>query len=108
MKLLFPSAALGLPLHPSPPAPPPGRRQPHPHIKRLRGLWKQVQGPHPDRPGIYKLSTIFFTFPVFLFVNAALLGVAWIYLAVILGGISIAFLSFYQLIKLTWATGAEP
>ena len=56
----------------------------------------------------HRILMVGFTFPVFLFVNAALLGVSWIYLAVILGGISIAFLSFYQLIKLTWATGAEP
>ena len=47
-------------------------------------------------------------FPIVCFLNAIYLGQAWPYLAVILGGISIAFLSFYQLIKLTWANDAAP
>lgn len=46
-------------------------------------------------------------FPAICFANAYYLGSSWPYLSVILGGILIAFISFYQLIKMTWASDDE-
>ena len=41
-------------------------------------------------------------FPLLLFYNAIYLGQAWPYLCIILAGIVMAFLSFYQLIQYLW------
>lgn len=52
----------------------------------------------------HRILLIGLLFPVIVFLNAIYLGAAWPYLCVILGGIFVAFVSFYQLIKMTWAS----
>ena len=50
---------------------------------------------------------IVITFPILIFFNALYLGDAWPYLTILLAGIVMAFLSFYQLIQYMWRQNRE-
>ena len=61
-----------------------------------------IFGPMRKRLKAHPILIIGLLFPLIVLFNAVFLWQAWPYLLILLGGIFIAFLSFYQLIKEMW------
>lgn len=66
-----------------------------------------VFGPVRKRFRQHPVLMIVITFPILIFFNALYLGDAWPYLTILLAGIVMAFLSFYQLIQYMWRQNRE-
>jgi hypothetical protein len=62
-----------------------------------------IFGPARKRFRAHPILLIVTIFPLLLFYNAIYLGQAWPYLCILLAGIVMAFLSFYQLIQYLWS-----
>jgi hypothetical protein len=65
-----------------------------------------IFGPIRKRLKAHPILMVGLSFPIIVLLNAAFLGQAWPYLLILLAGIFIAFLSFYQLIREMWRTAA--
>jgi hypothetical protein len=61
-----------------------------------------IFGPARKRFRSHPILLIVTLFPLLHFYNAVYLGQAWPYLCILLAGIVMAFLSFYQLIQYLW------
>ncbi len=59
-------------------------------------------GPVAKRYRQHPILLIVLLFPVLILTNALFLGEAWPYLAVLLAGVLVAFLSFFQMIQYLW------
>ncbi len=66
-----------------------------------------VLGPMRKRIKTHPILIIAYSFPVIVLFNAVFLGQAWPYLLILLGGIFLAFLSFYQLILDMWSNESD-
>ena len=62
-----------------------------------------IFGPVKKRFKAHPILMIGLFFPIVVLINAVFLGQAWPYLLILLAGIFIAFLSFYQLIREMWS-----
>jgi hypothetical protein len=61
-------------------------------------------GPMRKRLKDHPILMIGYTFPVIVLANAVFFGLAWPYISILLAGILLAFLSFYQLITNMWSS----
>jgi len=61
-------------------------------------------GPVRKRFKDHPILMIVLLFPVIIFANAIFFGLAWPYISILLAGVLIAFLSFYQLITNLWSS----
>jgi 4-hydroxybenzoate polyprenyltransferase len=66
-----------------------------------------VFGPIRKRFRAHPILLVTLLFPITVLFNAIYLGQAWPYLSVLLAGIFIAFLSFYQLIRDMWSRESD-
>ena len=63
-----------------------------------------VFGPMRKRLKDHPILMITYSFPVIVLANAIFFGLAWPYISILLAGVLIAFLSFYQLITNLWSS----
>jgi hypothetical protein len=66
-----------------------------------------IFGPMRKRLKAHPILMIGLLFPLIVLFNAVFLGQAWPYLLILLAGIFIAFLSFYQLIREMWTNESD-
>ena len=62
-----------------------------------------IFGPVRKRFKDHPILMVGLLFPIIVLANAIFIGVAWPYISILLAGILLAFLSFYQLIRNMWS-----